>query len=277
LTVSTDICQVCVARRQPFDRAVAHRCHLGRLAREELEAADAAAVVDDHRRRDDELDPRAAALDLPVHRLRRAALAAGADQLARLAGVVDRDAVDRDDAVALSQPRSGAGAASLDLAEHRLAPCAAESDLLHRLRVDVGGGERGEREMDAPLAAAVARADEQIDVLAAQHRLRHLPAQVGERADVAPFRAFLRPCAHPVAGVHAGAIGDASCDRRPEHRLRLVDADPVRRRVEDDREHEVRCRTGGDDRGALPEGLLLNARSRSLGGTSPSRSSSMRT
>ena len=43
--------------------------------------------------------------------------------------------------------------------------------------------------------------------------------------------------------------------RRAEHRLRLVDADPVRRRVEDDREQQVRCRAGGDDGGALQQRL----------------------
>ena len=107
------------------------------------------------------------------------------------------------------------------------------------------------------LAAAAAIADQQIDVLAVQQRLRHLPAQVGEGAHVVPFAAVLRPGAHPVAGMQAGALGNAGGGRRPEHGLRFVDADPVRRGVEHDGEQQVRERPGDDDRGALPERLAV--------------------
>ena len=184
-----------------------------------------------------------------------AALARRGDDLRR---VVDRDAVDRDDPVARLQARRRAGAAGLDVAEHRLAPRVAEADASasswrRRRRRRASTSAR----CDAPLAAAVAPADEQVDVLAVQHRLRHLPAQVGERADVVPFAAVLRPGANPVAGAHAGLLGDARRRRRAEHRLRLVDADPVRRRVQRDREREVGDRPGGDDRGALPERLAV--------------------
>ena len=49
-------------------------------------------------------------------------------------------------------------------------------------------------------------------------------------------------------------------DRRPEHRLRLLDADPGLHRVERDREQQVGQRTGGDDRRALPERLAVEGK-----------------
>jgi hypothetical protein len=56
-----------------------------------------------------------------------------------------------------------------------------------------------------------------------------------------------------------------AADRRAEHRLRLVDADPVSRRVQRDREREVGDRPGGDDRRALPERLAVEG-SAEIGG-----------
>ena len=120
--------------------------------------------------------------------------------------------------------------------------------------------------MKATLTATFTRARHEIDILAVQHRLRHLPAQVGERADVVPLAAVARPGANPVAGTHSGTIRDAAGNRRAEQRLRLVDADPMCRRVQDDGQHQIGDRTGGDDERTLPERLAVEGAAEIGGG-----------
>ena len=160
-------------------------------------------------------------------------------------------------AIAGAQAGERGRAAGLDLAQHRLAPRTAEPDALHQPGIDVGDVELVEFEADAMLAAALAIAHQQFEALAAQGRLRHLPAQVGQRAHVGPREPVARGGTHPVAGVQAGRLGDAVRHGKTEHRLGFVDADPVRAGIQRHREQQVGRRPRRDDRGALRQGLAV--------------------
>ena len=122
----------------------------------------------------------------------------------------DRLAVDADDAVAGAQPGLGRRPARAHLAEHRFAERAADADALHQLGIDLARRQRVEIEPDPALAAAVAVGHHQVQALASHHRLRDLPAQLGQRAQVLPFDAIGRIGAHPVAGAQAGPLGEAA-------------------------------------------------------------------
>ena len=154
---------------------------------------------------------RRVALDAPAASAADAALAARADQLAQLLASSIGCAVDRDDAVArLAGPARRAGAAGHHFAEHRLAAGLPMPMRCISLASTSRGLERSSARPTRRWPRPSRIADQQVDALAAQHRLRQLPAQVVERAHVVPFDAVAANQARdPVAGAQAGPLGDA--------------------------------------------------------------------
>ena len=168
------------------------------------------------------------------------------------------DAVDGDDPVARLQARRSAGAARLDVAEDRLAPGIAEADAAasswrRRRRRRATTSARWTRRWPRPSRALTSSSMSSpcsIACVTCQRR------SVSERTSLhsAPSCDQARtqsPARMPACSATLAAAGG------PSTRLRLVDADPVRGRVQRDREQQVGERPGGDDRGALPERLAV--------------------
>ena len=110
-------------------------------------------------------------------------------------------------------------------------------------------------------------ADAQRSAPLVERGLRQLPAQVGHRArprsSSSPSADASRtqsPARRPARSARLAGR------RRADHRLRLVDADPVGGGVEQHREQQVGDRPGGDDRRALPQRLAVEGPVRSCGG-----------
>jgi hypothetical protein len=242
---------------QPIDRAVAHQHALRWRTQRRIDAADRACPVAGSARRHRDAERLAAALHLPAHRHAAAVAHGVADALEHLLRLGDALLVDAHDAVGGAQASCCRGPAGTHLAQHRLAVRPRQPDAADRVGIDLAHLDQLELERHCALTAPLDVGDQKLQILAVQRMAHHLPAQLVDRRQVVPPAVAFGVGAHPVARVQAGALERAGCRRRTENRLRLLDADPMRRRIQQHRQQQVGDRAGGHDGRALGQRLAV--------------------
>src|SRR3954467_13530026 len=167
--------------------------------------------------------------------------------------VVDRRAVERDDAIAAHEPGLLRGATGDHLPEHRRQrrPIKPQADALEHIGLDLVRREPAQVERHRGEMATLVLGVE-LDRLALQRRLQDAPAQLLPGAD-----RLAVDTAHGVARVYASGRRDGSGGRRAEDRARFRQPVHEEPGVHQHREGEVEEWPRDDDGEALPDALAI--------------------